>query len=112
MEAAYLAHGQSERAIQLNEELAAFQALNSQTDEHVTVAVGSLVQLDNDAGGSTFFYIGPAAGGLVVSLEGHSVVIITPESPFGQTLTGRRIEDEIVKSTPNGDETLTIVGLW
>jgi transcription elongation GreA/GreB family factor len=47
------------------------------------------VELDSD--GSQFLYfIGPRNGGLEIELRGKEVTVITPASPLGQNLMGKK----------------------
>jgi transcription elongation GreA/GreB family factor len=57
-------------------------------------AVGSLVVLTSGAN-SDFYFIGPAAGGTEVLFEGREILIITPSSPLGTKLMGRRVGESV-----------------
>ena len=39
--------------------------------------------------------IAPRAGGTEVTLDGHELLVITPQSPLGQQLVGRKQGDRI-----------------
>ncbi len=40
-----------------------------------------------------YVFIGPAAGGTEVAYDGKTVLVITPESPLGMLLMGRKVGD-------------------
>src|SRR6185369_9786162 len=49
----------------------------------------ALVELEADGTRSRYF-IGPKNGGLEIQCQREEVVVITPQSPLGQTLMGRK----------------------
>lgn len=92
LEASYLAHGQSKAAEEAALAVAQFQSLNLR--DHVAtepIGLGALVSLHD---GSRYF-IGPRAGGTEVELDGKTVMVITPQSPLGRELVGRRQGDKV-----------------
>lgn len=86
LEAAYLAHGQSNRAQRLADEKQAFLALPR--DRNFEVKLGSLVAIEDDSGSLRWVFIGPGAAGLTLNLSGEEVVVVTPDSPLGIALWG------------------------
>jgi transcription elongation GreA/GreB family factor len=58
------------------------------------IDIGALVELDF-SGEKEWFFLVPAAGGAEISHQGTTVVMITPESPLGSQLPGRRAGDRI-----------------
>ncbi|MBN9690136.1 MAG: GreA/GreB family elongation factor [Verrucomicrobia bacterium] len=92
LEASYLARGQSRQAAEVGQALVQFRALP--LGESASVEVGALVQLT--AGRDvTWYFLGPRAGGLEVTVEGQEITVITPQSPLGSQLLGRREGDRI-----------------
>ena len=99
LEASYIARGQAKRVTELQEGVQAFSALSGiELDEGSAASLGSLVALEGP-GGLDHYFIGPAAGGTEILHEGCEVVIITPSSPMGQNLVGRR-EGDLVAMRP------------
>jgi transcription elongation GreA/GreB family factor len=49
--------------------------------------------------GVDHYFIGPAAGGMEIRHEGREVVVITPSSPMGQKLVGKRVGDVVAIRT-------------
>jgi transcription elongation GreA/GreB family factor len=112
LEAAYLAHGQSERVLQLEADVAAYVALKGRLKDHTVVGVGTLIQLEQETGESRFLFIGPASGGLVVSVIGITVTVITPGSPLGKALLGAGIDDDVSIDGERGSGKAHITNLW
>ena len=89
-EASYLAAGQGRKALETVEarkQFAALEAREFAPDE--PIAPGALVEVD-DVGERLWYFLGPSAGGTEVEHEGREVLVITPASPLGQRLLGRR----------------------
>ena len=112
LEAAYLAHGQSERVLQLEGDLAAFVALKRHLKAHTIISVGTLVDLENETGVSRFLFIGPASGGLVVSFDDVTVTVITPDSPLGKALLGGSVDDDVTVDVAGNATQACIANLW
>ena len=53
------------------------------------VELTALVELDADGTRSTYF-IGPKSGGLEIEHRRRAIMVITPQSPLGQILMGRK----------------------
>ena len=103
LEAAYLARGQSRQAAEAAQSIEEFQKLPlkdfTATDE---IDVGAVVEL-NGKRERNFYFIAPRAGGTEVTLDGEEVLVITPHSPLGGQLVGRKqgekVKVEIAGST-------------
>ncbi|CAN5871417.1 GreA/GreB family elongation factor [soil metagenome] len=90
LEASYLARGQALRVAEAEQALSDFSAPLLLIDHHGKSAVlGSLVMLESMQEQSLYF-IGPSAGGLEVQSEGYQVLVITPSSPMGKQLLGKK----------------------
>ncbi len=94
-EAAYLAEGQARLAAEIatSIELYASLSLPAFTADSA-IAVGALIEVESGKTKSWYF-LGPRAGGLELQLEGHTVLVLTPQSPLGRTFLGKRIGDPI-----------------
>jgi transcription elongation GreA/GreB family factor len=93
--AAYLAAGQAKLAGELAGAIEAFRNLSAApTPPGGPATVGSVVRLAEGAAGRTY-YIGPARGGLEVDWAGQIVTVVTPASPIGRQLVGRRAGDQV-----------------
>jgi transcription elongation GreA/GreB family factor len=96
LEASYLARGQSKQAAEIQGAIAAFEKLDARKfGEAEPVDVGAFVELELD-GEKAAYFVGPRAGGTEVMHDKREVLVITPESPLGQQLMGRK-QGEILK---------------
>ena len=94
LEASYLAHGQARQAAEIEAAIAAFEAMEIQNfGVGDPVGVGALVELEQ-AGERSRYFIGHKAGGMEVGGE-KPVLVITPQSPLGQQLQGRKQGERI-----------------
>lgn len=96
LEASYLAQGQANRAQEILEALKAFRQLAvHQFSGASPIRLTALVQLEDEAGASRLVFLGPAAGGLCLTFEEQEVMVITPASPLGRGLLGKRCGDSL-----------------
>lgn len=112
LEASYLAHGQSRQAAEMEEAIAAYKSLETRdfgTSE--PIGMGALVELEQ-AGQSTFYFLGPRAGGLEVEHEGLKVLIITPQSPLAQQLQRKKVGDFLQLSGRAGESRYRVKAVW
>lgn len=94
LEAAYLADGQRRRLHEIETALAAYRNLHPNFGSDEYVRVGALLCLEHD-GVERWFFLGPDAAGLKLQHEGREILVISPRSPLGHGLLGRRIGDEV-----------------
>ena len=95
LEASYLARGQSKQAAELEAAIADFQKLNARAfaaDE--PIGIGALVALET-AGDTSIYFIGPRAGGTEVIHDKKEILVITPQSPLGEQLTGKKAGEKL-----------------
>lgn len=94
LEASYIAQGQANRAQDIKQSIAAYRQLQLQDfDELSSIRMTALVQLEDEKGNEKLVFIGPAAGGLKLKYEEQEIMLITPESPLGQELIGRQVDE-------------------
>lgn len=100
LEASYLAHGQSVAARELALALAQYAALPArELAPGDPVSLGALVTVAAPA--PSVYFIGPGAGGTEVRVGDRPVVVLTPQSPLGRQLLGRR-QGDVVQATMAG----------
>lgn len=90
LEAAYLAHGQSNRVARLQYELQQFESLT--TDEVEEIELGALVSVTQN-GQERHYFVGPGAAGVTLNVQGTTVTVITLEAPLGSALSGLGVDD-------------------
>lgn len=94
LEASYLAHGQSKVADEAAQAVAQFSALPLRDfAPGEPISLGALVRLEGRGG--NHYFIGPRAGGTEINSGGDSVLVITPQSPLGRQLMGRKQGDTL-----------------
>ncbi|HEX7631679.1 MAG TPA: transcription elongation factor [Lacunisphaera sp.] len=94
LEASYLAHGQSKAAEEAAQAVAQFSALPARDfAAGEPISLGALVRLE--ARGTSYYFIGPRAGGTEIAAGRDSVLVITPQSPLGRQLMGRQQGDRL-----------------
>jgi transcription elongation GreA/GreB family factor len=95
LEASYLARGQSKQAAELEAAIAEFEKLGARkfgADDGI--AVGALVELEH-GGEKNFYFLGPRAGGTEVIHDRKGILVITPQSPLGEQLMGKKSGDAL-----------------
>ncbi len=93
-EASYLAGAQSARARELKamQNALAFLVPRSFANEE-SIALSALVEV-RCQGRSTFYLLGPHAGGTKANDGVHEVIMVTAEAALGRALIGRTVGDE------------------
>lgn len=93
-EAAYLAEGQARQAAEIAAALESYRTCVLATVSGGPAEVGSLITLGN-ASREQLYLLGPARGGLDVVLDGKTITVVTPVSPLGRQLLGRRVGESV-----------------
>ncbi|MNN69758.1 hypothetical protein D3C81_1855700 [compost metagenome] len=57
--------------------------------------MSNLVTLEDEDGQQRRLFLGPEAAGLKIGDGDELVTVITPRSPLGQQLMGKRVDDEV-----------------
>jgi len=100
LEASYLAMGQLKQAEEAQLSVQTFEALPVRAfSPSDAISLGALVVLEGRD--RNCYFVGPRAGGTEVRLNGQAVMVITPQSPLGRQLMGRR-QDDTVQLDPGG----------
>jgi transcription elongation GreA/GreB family factor len=90
LEAAYLAGGQARQAREILDSIKVYEALVTRDfASGEPIELTALVELDAEGTHSTYF-IGPKNGGLELKHGRKEIMVITPQSPLGQNLVGRK----------------------
>ena len=93
LEASYLARGQSRQAADLEQTIVKLRALPMREfGEGEAADVGAVVELHAKKE-RAFYFLLPSAGGTEVLHDGNEFLVITPESPLGQQLVGKKKGD-------------------
>lgn len=96
LEASYLAGAQAKRVAELEQLLHTLKHLAARTfKESDPIAATALVEIAGE-GKNTWCFLLPMGGGSSIDFDSHHIQIITPKSPLGEALVGRKVGDEIV----------------
>ena len=90
LEASYLARGQSRQVAEIETAIEKFEKLEARdfaADEGIDL--GAVVELTSGKE-KNFYFIGPRAGGTEIMFERKDILVITPESPLGSQLIGKK----------------------
>jgi transcription elongation GreA/GreB family factor len=95
LEASYLARGQSKQAAELETAIAEFEKLPAKKFAAAEpIGLGALVELET-GGENLFYFIGPRAGGTEILHDQNEILVITPQSPLGEQLLGKKSGDPL-----------------
>ena len=95
LEASYLARGQSRQAAEIELAIEQFQSLSARKfGPKDVIDLSALIELEGKKERS-FYFIGPRAGGTEILHEKKEVLVITPQSPLGQQLVGKKQGDRL-----------------
>ena len=90
LEASYLARGQSRQAAETLEARQQFEMLSPRAfGPKEPIDLGALVEVQTGTE-KAWYFIGPRAGGTEVIENGESVLVLTPQSPLGRQLIGKK----------------------
>ncbi|MDQ6983869.1 MAG: GreA/GreB family elongation factor [Ghiorsea sp.] len=92
-EASYLAKGQGERLLELQRASAYFKQVIPSPQQ--TIALSSLITLEDESGQTQYFWLDSDAGGLKVQYEKNTITIITPQAPLGRALISKEVGDVV-----------------
>ncbi len=96
LEASYLAGAQAARALELERMANVYRFIDLKDfgpDSPITAT--AVVELRSEDGRKALYFLMPNGGGMSVDWEGKKVQSITPQSPIGEALLGKKQGDEI-----------------
>ncbi|WP_371194813.1 transcription elongation factor [Glaciecola sp. SC05] len=95
LEAAYLAEGHANRALECKADLQTaknLHAIDYSPDD--TIRLGALVRLIDQDEKFLSLFLAPVSGGVTFVFDEQTIVVITQSSPLGKKLIGKYVEDE------------------
>jgi transcription elongation GreA/GreB family factor len=96
LEASYLAGAQAERVRDLKETLGVISILKIKDfTKEDKIAQTALIKIEFNEKESWLLFL-PKGGGHSFTFEGKSIKVITPESPLGELLVGKSVDDEVI----------------
>lgn len=114
IEAAYLAHGHSERLASLKAIIARYKKLtampakphnNVKVNSLITVVYEQLTQQKQQKETLQYFYLGCGAAGNKIVWQGITIKVISNSSPLGKALLGKEVDDEFSFSANGNHQT-------
>jgi transcription elongation GreA/GreB family factor len=111
LEASYLAHGQSKQAAELEAAIADFENLKARAfGANESIDIGALVELEM-GGDNSLYFIGPRAGGTEVLHDRKEILVITPQSPLGGQLAGKKAGDQVHVSFGGANQSAIVLSV-
>lgn len=117
LEASYLAGAQAARVRELEGAVKAITGMPILDLSGKVIQASAVVTTEDEDEERTAFFLAPYGGGVTLTAAGITVQVVTPQSPRGQALLGKREGDviEVRAADVRGKVTtreLTIVELW
>ncbi|HWC59804.1 MAG TPA: GreA/GreB family elongation factor [Verrucomicrobiae bacterium] len=112
LEAAYLAGGQARQAREIMDSMKLYASLDTRE-----FAAGDVIDLTAvvklETNGEPFLYfLGPKSGGVEVNFNGDEITVITPQSPLGQNLVGKKSGQSWTSKTGGSTVKYRIAKVW
>ncbi|HEK1688305.1 TPA: GreA/GreB family elongation factor [Pseudomonas putida] len=96
LEASYLATGQARRTAEIRQALLSYQQLLlREYDPARGIQLSNRVTLEDEHGRQQLLFLGPEGAGLKIGEGPGLVTVITPRSPLGKQLIGKKLDDEV-----------------
>lgn len=111
LEASYLARGQARKVKEVEAAIQEFEALHLRDlgpDE--PIQLGAIIELKSRKNRSVYF-LGPRAGGLEIQDGNREILVITPQSPLGQQLNGKRQGTRVILELDGERQEFDIVSI-
>ncbi|HKJ91069.1 MAG TPA: hypothetical protein VJ960_08060, partial [Oceanipulchritudo sp.] len=89
LEASYLARGYARQYARMSEQANRLRAFTPGEFTGKAIAIGALIECELDGFTSLIFLL-PCAGGLDLIVDDNEVTTVTPDSPLGAALIGKR----------------------
>ena len=112
LEAAYLAHGQSLRIVELQSVINQLEAFRCpEFNAETAIAAGALVTLLGDSEQQRYVFISPSTGAMTISVAGRAVQVVSAKAPLGKALNGKYCGDEIVLTISGRSQCYEIISV-
>ena len=112
LEASYLAGAQAKRADELRIDIDKLSRLeiNDYSDSS-EIGLTALVQVEVDGEYIKWLFVLPIAGGTKLEVGGNEILVITPSSPIGELLLGKKYGDVFEFSVKNNTSEYEVLKL-
>jgi transcription elongation GreA/GreB family factor len=113
IEASYIAQGQANRAQEILLAIDCFRTLELKTFlAESAIRLGAIVLLEEESREQRRIFLGPAAGGMKLKFAGAEIMVITPDSPLGANLLGKKSGEEVELMTAGKLREYEILQIW
>lgn len=110
LEASYLAGAQAKRSSELQAEIQDLQKLKlREFNGEAQIDLSALVSVDIDGEREQWLFLLPTAGGTKVEYRNQEIQVITPHSPIGQQLKGKKLGEAFELQTSGAAKQYEIV---
>jgi transcription elongation GreA/GreB family factor len=93
LESSYLAGAAAQRAADIQQQIYLYKIMEPKAfKDGDAVGPTAVVEVENN-GKRSFYFIAPQGGGMKIQLGKHSIQVITPQSPLGDEIMGRKTGD-------------------
>jgi transcription elongation GreA/GreB family factor len=112
LEASYLARGQSRQVAEIEQAIEKYEKM-SLKDFGSTDAIDTGAVVEIAAGREkNYYFLGPRAGGTEVLFEKKEILVITPESPLGAQLIGKKQGEKYRLELAGQKQDVTVTAVW
>lgn len=111
LEASYLAGAQAQRAIEIKKIISSFKMLPTRPFSLMEpIDLGALIELKLNQ--KSFFYLfANLGGGKTISFNEQVIQVLTPLSPLGEELIGKKVGESVEIEAPNGVKEYLIIDI-
>ena len=112
LEAAYLAGGQARQAREIMDSIKLYQSFTPRDfapDDPIDLSAVVKLKTQN---ATALYFIGPKNGGLDVDYNGDEITVVTPHSPLGQNLIGKKSGASWTEKSGGSSVKYQIVQVW
>ena len=96
LEAGYLAEGQARQAGEIEESIKIISTLPlPDFGPGAPSALGAIIEVSEADGTAHAYFLAPRAGGLELTIDGRTLLVVTPQSPLGRQLLGKQRGDSV-----------------
>ena len=112
LEASYLAGAQARRANELQLDLDSLGKFKEEIHIENRTGIGQIFEIESEQGDRDLLFLAPCQGGSFLDFGGRMITVITPSSPVGKSLLGKKDEDEIKRSKNQVESYWTILKVF
>ena len=112
LESSYLARGQAKRVEEISTALDRLQMLPlKEFSGSDPILLSALIRLQTATGERRTLFLGPAAGGETINIDGEEIMMITSASPMGQAVINKKVGDSFSLEIGPQTQHLTVLSV-